>query len=152
MRRHCGQESTASVATLWVSEDEREEADGTMDMKIELIILPVTDVDRAKAFYVDGVGFHADFDQTVHENLRFVQLTPPGSACSIAFGKGLTDKTPGSVGGLLMVVADADEAHRHLAQRGVAVTDVHDEAWGRFVEFSDPDGNQWSIQQPPKRP
>jgi catechol 2,3-dioxygenase-like lactoylglutathione lyase family enzyme len=122
-----------------------------MDMKIELIILPISDVDRAKAFYVDGVGFHADFDQTVNDNLRFVQLTPLGSACSIAFGKGITDKSPGSVGGLLMVVADADEAHRHLVQRGVAVTDVHDEPWGRFIEFSDPDGNQWSLQQLPKR-
>lgn len=123
-----------------------------MDLKIELIILPVSDVDRAKAFYVDGVGCHADFDQTVNENLRFVQLTPPGSACSIAIGKGITDKAPGSVGGLLMVVKDIEEAHAHFAQCGVAVTDVHDEAWGRFVDFSDPDGNQWTVQQPPARP
>lgn len=122
-----------------------------MDWKIELIILPVSDVDRAKTFYVDGLGFHADYDQTVNENLRFVQLTPPGSACSIAVGKGITQKTPGSVGGLLMVVADMEEARRQLVQRGVAVTDIHDESWGRFVYFSDPDGNEWTVQQPPRR-
>ena len=122
-----------------------------MDWKIELLILPVTDVDRAKAFYVDGAGFHADFDQTVNENLRFVQLTPPGSACSIAIGKGITDKQAGSVGGLLIVVPDIEAAHAHLSKRGVAVTDVHDEGWGKFVEFSDPDGNQWSVQQLPSR-
>jgi catechol 2,3-dioxygenase-like lactoylglutathione lyase family enzyme len=123
-----------------------------MDWKIELIVLPVTDVDRAKRFYVDGVGMNADHDHTVNENLRFVQLTPPGSACSIAIGKGITAKTPGSVGGLGMVVADIEQAHRHLTERGVQVTDVHDEAWGRFVEFSDPDGNEWSVQQLPQRP
>jgi predicted enzyme related to lactoylglutathione lyase len=122
-----------------------------MDMKIELILLPVSDVDRAKQFYVDQVGFHADFDHTVNENLRFVQLTPPGSACSIAIGKGITDKRPGSVGGLLMVVQDVDQAYRALSERGVAVTDVHQEDWGRFTEFSDPDGNSWSLQQLPKR-
>ncbi len=122
-----------------------------MDLKIELIILPVSDVDRAKAFYVDGAGFNADFDQTVNPELRFVQLTPPGSACSIAIGKGITDKTPGSVGGLLMVVADVEEAHRELSRRGVNVTDVNQEAWGKFEEFSDPDGNQWSLQQLPAR-
>jgi catechol 2,3-dioxygenase-like lactoylglutathione lyase family enzyme len=123
-----------------------------VDWKIELIILPVSDVDRAKAFYVDQVGFHPDHDHTVNENLRFVQLTPPGSACSIAIGKGITDKTPGTVGGLMMVVADIEQAHRHLSQRGVGVTDVHDEAWGRFVDFNDPDGNSWSVQQLPPRP
>ena len=122
-----------------------------MDWKIELIILPVTDVDRAKSFYVDQVGFHPDHDQTVNENLRFVQLTPPGSACSIAIGKGITDKTPGTVGGLLMVVSDIEAAHRKLSSGGVAVTEVHDEAWGRFVEFNDPDGNSWSVQQLPRR-
>ena len=104
-----------------------------MDIKIELVILPVTDVDRAKAFYVDQVGFHADFDQRVNENLRFVQLTPAGSACSIAFGEGLTDAAPGSVKGLQAVVADADEAHAELTAKGVPVTDVDDLAWGRFV-------------------
>ena len=122
-----------------------------MDMKIELIILPVSDVDRAKHFYADQVGFHADHDQTVNENLRFVQLTPPGSACSIAIGKGITDKTPGSVGGLLMVVENVDALHKSLAARGVPVTDVHQEDWGRFTEFNDPDGNSWSLQELPKR-
>ena len=122
-----------------------------MDWKIELIILPVSDVDRAKSFYVDQVGFHADHDQTVNENLRFVQLTPPGSACSIAIGKGITDKTPGTVGGLMMVVGDIEAAHRGLSERGVKVTNIHDEAWGRFVDFSDPDGNMWSVQQLPAR-
>ncbi len=122
-----------------------------MDFKIELIILPVSDVDRAKSFYVEQVGFHADHDHTVNENLRFVQLTPPGSACSIAIGKGITDKTPGSVGGLMMVVKDIEAAHRRLSEGGVNVTDVHDEAWGRFVDFNDPDGNSWSVQQVPPR-
>ncbi len=122
-----------------------------MDIKIELIILPVTDVDRAKAFYVDQVGFHADFDQRVNENLRFVQLTPAGSACSIAFGEGLTDAAPGSVKGLQAVVADADEAHAELTAKGVPVTDVDDLAWGRFVHFADPDGNAWTLQQTPER-
>jgi catechol 2,3-dioxygenase-like lactoylglutathione lyase family enzyme len=122
-----------------------------MDMKIELIVLPVSDVDRAKDFYVNQVGFHADFDASPYEHLRFVQLTPPGSACSIAIGKGITDKTPGSVGGLIMVVQDVDQAHQQLAERGVAITVVHQEDWGRFTEFSDPDGNSWSLQQLPKR-
>ncbi len=122
-----------------------------MDIKIELIILPVTDVDRAKAFYVDQIGFHADFDQRVNENLRFVQLTPAGSACSIAFGEGLTDAAPGSVKGLQAVVADADEAHAELTAKGVSVTDVDDLAWGRFVHFADPDGNAWTLQQTPER-
>ncbi len=122
-----------------------------MDMKIELIILPVTDVDRAKAFYVDQVGFHADFDQRVSETLRFVQLTPPGSACSIAFGEGLTPAEPGSVRGMQAVIADADAAHAELVARGVAVSEVADLEWGRFVYFADPDGNAWSLQQLPVR-
>jgi catechol 2,3-dioxygenase-like lactoylglutathione lyase family enzyme len=122
-----------------------------MDMKIELIVLPVSDVDRAKHFYVDQVGFHADHDHTVNENLRFVQLTPPGSACSIAIGKGITDKTPGSVGGLMMVIANADAAYEELKSRGVPLTAVHQEDWGRFTDFSDPDGNSWSLQELPKR-
>jgi catechol 2,3-dioxygenase-like lactoylglutathione lyase family enzyme len=123
-----------------------------MDFRLELVAIPVSDVDRAKAFYVEQAGFNADHDHVVSDDMRFVQLTPPGSACSIAIGKGITDKTPGSVGGLLMVVPDIEAAHRHLAERGVAVTDVHDEAWGRFVEFDDPDGNSWSVQQLPPRP
>jgi catechol 2,3-dioxygenase-like lactoylglutathione lyase family enzyme len=122
-----------------------------MDYKIELIILPVSDVDRAKAFYADQVGFVVDHDQRVNENLRFVQLTPRGSACSIAFGEGLVDTPPGSVHGLQIVVDDADAAHAELSGRGVPVSEVQDLAWGRFVYFSDPDGNAWALQQLPKR-
>jgi catechol 2,3-dioxygenase-like lactoylglutathione lyase family enzyme len=122
-----------------------------MDMKLELVILPVTDVDRAKKFYVDGIGFNADYDETVDDNVRFVQLTPPGSACSIAFGKGLTEAAPGSVRGLLMVIDDADKARAELADRGVEVSDVNEQPWGRFVYFADPDGNAWSLQQLPAR-
>ena len=123
-----------------------------MDWKLELVIIPVSDVDRAKSFYVDQVGYHADHDVTVSEQIRFVQLTPPGSAYSIAFGKGLTKAAPGSVEGLQAVVADIEEAHRHLASHGVAVSDIDDQAWGRFVYFADPDGNRWAIQQLPPRP
>jgi catechol 2,3-dioxygenase-like lactoylglutathione lyase family enzyme len=123
-----------------------------MDWKLELVIIPVSDVDRAKSFYVEQVGFNADHDVTVSEQIRFVQLTPHGSACSIAFGKGLTKAAPGSVEGLQAVVADVEEAHRHLASHGVAVSDIDDQAWGRFVYFADPDGNRWSIQQLPPRP
>ncbi len=122
-----------------------------MDYKIELIILPVSDVDRAKAFYADQVGFVVDHDHRVSEDLRFVQLTPPGSACSIAFGEGLVDTAPGSVHGLQVVVADADAAHAELSARGVDVTPVEELAWGRFVTFSDPDGNAWALQQLPPR-
>jgi predicted enzyme related to lactoylglutathione lyase len=116
-------------------------------MRLELVQVPVADVDRAKAFYVDQVGFHADHDHQVAEGLRFVQLTPPGSACSIALGTGLTTMPPGSVQGLQLVVDDADTAHDELAARGVAVSDVQDFPWGRFVFFTDPDGNGWSVQQ-----
>jgi catechol 2,3-dioxygenase-like lactoylglutathione lyase family enzyme len=123
-----------------------------MDWKLELITVPVSDVDRAKAFYVDRVGFNADHDHRVDEKLRFVQLTPPGSACSIAIGTGLTDVAPGSVKGLQMVVEDADAAHAHLRERGVEVGDVQDLPWGRFVFFEDPDGNAWAVQQIPPRP
>ena len=122
-----------------------------MDMKLELVAVPVTDVDRAKDFYVQA-GFNADHDHTVSEDMRFVQLTPPGSACSIALGKGLTDAEPGSVKGLQLVVANADEARAELAERGVQVGEVQDFPWGRFVFFSDPDGNAWSVQQIPPRP
>jgi catechol 2,3-dioxygenase-like lactoylglutathione lyase family enzyme len=118
-----------------------------MDFKLELITLPVSDVDRAKAFYADAAGFLAEHDHEISEDLRFVQLTPPGSACSIAIGKGLTDAAPGSVQGLQMVVADADAAHAELAGRGVPVSDVQDFPWGRFVFFSDPDGNGWALQE-----
>jgi len=117
-----------------------------MDYKLELVAIPVSDVDRAKAFY-EQVGFHADHDQTVHEGLRFVQLTPPGSACSICLGLGITDAEPGSVRGMQMVVADADAAHADLRGRGIDVSPVDEQPWGRFVYFADPDGNTWSLQQ-----
>jgi catechol 2,3-dioxygenase-like lactoylglutathione lyase family enzyme len=119
----------------------------TMDWKIELIFIPVTDVDRAKAFYVDQVGFHADYDVQVNENLRFVQITPPGSACSIAFGTGITDMAPGTQNGIQVVVPDADEARRHLVDHGVDASAVDEQSWGRFVTFADPDGNTWTLQQ-----
>jgi catechol 2,3-dioxygenase-like lactoylglutathione lyase family enzyme len=122
-----------------------------MDYKLELVTMPVTDPDRAKAFYVDQLGFSADHDVVVHEGLRFIQLTPPGSACSICLGEGLTDAVPGSVRGLQMVVADADAAHAELSARGVAVSPIDDQPWGRFVGFSDPDGNTWALQELPPR-
>jgi catechol 2,3-dioxygenase-like lactoylglutathione lyase family enzyme len=122
-----------------------------MDWKLELVAVPVSVVDRAKAFYVDKVGFNADHDQQVNENLRFVQLTPPGSACSIYIGTGLTKMKPGSIEGLQMVVPDIETAHKELAERGVAVSDIEDLSWGRFIYFSDPDGNRWAVQQLPKR-
>ena len=122
-----------------------------MDWKLELVALPVADVDRAKAFYVDQVGFVADHDHTVSEEMRFVQLTPPGSACSIAFGRGIVDAVPGSVKGLQLVVPDVGAARAELAGRGVEVSDVQDFPWGSFVFFSDPDGNGWSVQQLPAR-
>jgi predicted enzyme related to lactoylglutathione lyase len=118
-----------------------------MDWKLELVAIPVTDVDRAKAFYVDQVGFNADHDHKVSDELRFVQLTPPGSACSITIGIGVTDAEPGSVRGMQMVVSDIEAAHDELAGRGVDVGEVQDFPWGRFVFFSDPDGNKWAVQQ-----
>jgi len=122
-----------------------------MDFKIELITLPVSDVDRAKAFYVEKAGFNADHDHVVSDGLRFVQLTPPGSACSVAIGTGLTDATPGSVQGLQMVVADVRAAREELAGRGMEVSEVQDFPWGSFVFFADPDGNRWAVQQLPPR-
>jgi catechol 2,3-dioxygenase-like lactoylglutathione lyase family enzyme len=122
-----------------------------MDWKLELVAVPVSDVDRAKAFYADKVGFHADHDQQVNPTLRFVQLTPPGSACSIYIGTGLTKMKPGLIEGLQMVVPDIEKAHDELAERGVAVSDIQDLSWGRFVYFSDPDGNKWAVQQLPQR-
>jgi catechol 2,3-dioxygenase-like lactoylglutathione lyase family enzyme len=121
-----------------------------MDMKLELVAVPVTDVDRAKDFYVRA-GFNADHDHTVSEDVRFVQLTPPGSACSIALGKGVTDAEPGSVRGLQVVVANADEARAELAGRGIDVSEVQEFPWGRFVFFSDPDGNTWAVQEIQRR-
>jgi catechol 2,3-dioxygenase-like lactoylglutathione lyase family enzyme len=122
-----------------------------IDWKLELVLVPVSDVDRAKAFYVDQVGFNADYDHSPTDTIRFVQLTPRGSACSIAVGTGLTSATPGSIDGLQMVVADIEAAHAELAERGVPVSDIHDLDWGRFVFFADPDGNRWAVQQLPKR-
>jgi predicted enzyme related to lactoylglutathione lyase len=118
-----------------------------MDWKLELVAVPVSDVDRAKAFYTEQAGFNADHDHTVSEELRFVQLTPPGSACSIALGKGITDAEPGSVKGLQLVVPDIEAAHAELVARGAEVSDIQDLPWGSFVFFSDPDGNGWAVQQ-----
>jgi catechol 2,3-dioxygenase-like lactoylglutathione lyase family enzyme len=119
-----------------------------MDMKLELVMVPVTDVDRAREFY-EKVGFHTDHDQVVSDEVRFVQMTPPGSACSIAFGKGITQMEPGSLDNMQMVVADADATHADLVARGIEVSDVDELAWGRFVFFADPDGNGWALQQLP---
>jgi predicted enzyme related to lactoylglutathione lyase len=122
-----------------------------MDMKLELVAVPVTDVDRAKAFYVDQVGFNADHDIRVSADLRFVQLTPPGSACSIVMGAGTTTMAPGSQQGLQVVVADVEQARAELAGRGVTTSGIDIQPWGRFVRFSDPDGNTWSMQEIPPR-
>jgi catechol 2,3-dioxygenase-like lactoylglutathione lyase family enzyme len=122
-----------------------------MDWKIELVAIPVTDVDRAKAFYVDQVGFNPDHDHQVSEDLRFVQLTPPGSACSIVMGTGITEMPPGSQKGVQMVVADVAAAREHLVGNGVQASEVDVQPWGSFVFFADPDGNTWSLQQLPQR-
>lgn len=118
-----------------------------MDFKLELVAVPVSDVDKAKAFYTEQAGFNADHDFTVSEDIRFVQLTPPGSACSIAIGKGIVDAAPGSLQGIQVVVTDVDAARAELAGRGVDVSDVQVFPWGRFVFFNDPDGNKWSVQE-----
>ena len=122
-----------------------------MDWKLELVQVPVSDVDRAKAFYTEKAGFTEDHDHQVSAELRFVQLTPPGSACSIAFGTGLGSMAPGSVQGLQLVVADIEAARAELFERGVDVSDVQHYDWGSFVFFSDPDGNSWAVQQLPAR-
>ena len=118
-----------------------------MDFKLELVAIPVSDVDRAKSFYVEQAGFNADHDHRVSDDVRFVQLTPPGSACSISIGEGVTDAAPGSVRGMQLVVADIEQAHAELSGRGMPVSEVQDFPWGRFVFFSDPDGNAWNVQQ-----
>jgi predicted enzyme related to lactoylglutathione lyase len=118
-----------------------------VDYRLELVQVPVSDVDRAIAFYTERAGFTLDHDHKVNDELRFVQITPPGSACSISFGTGLTEMAPGSVEGLQVVVDDIEAAHADLAGRGVDVSEVQDFPWGRFVFFSDPDGNRWSVQQ-----
>jgi catechol 2,3-dioxygenase-like lactoylglutathione lyase family enzyme len=118
-----------------------------MDWKLELVAVPVSDVDRAKTFYVEKVGFNADHDHTVSDDLRFVQLTPPGSACSIAVGKGISDAIPGSTRGLQLVVSDVAAARAELIERGVEVGEVQNLPGGSFIFFSDPDGNGWAVQQ-----
>ncbi len=122
-----------------------------MDWKLELVAVPVSDVDKAKAFYVDQVGFNADHDHEVSEEIRFVQLTPPGSACSISIGRGVTEADPGSVEGLQLVVSDIHAAHAELSGRGVDVSEVQEFPWGSFVFFADPDGNRWAVQAIPNR-
>jgi catechol 2,3-dioxygenase-like lactoylglutathione lyase family enzyme len=122
-----------------------------MDFKLELVPVPVSDVDRAIAFYRDKAGFHLDHDHVVNEDLRFVQLTPPGSACSIALGKGIVESAPGSLRGLQLVVSDIHAARSDLLARGVHVGEVQTFPWGSFVFFKDPDGNTWSVQQLPPR-
>ncbi|HKB31638.1 MAG TPA: VOC family protein [Streptosporangiaceae bacterium] len=122
-----------------------------MDWKLELVAIPVSDVDRAKAFYTEQAGFNADHDITVSDEIRFVQLTPPGSACSITIGLGVTDAPPGSVRGMQLVVSDITAARAELAGRGVEVGDVQEFPWGRFVFFGDPDGNRWAVQEVPDR-
>ena len=122
-----------------------------MDWKLELVAIPVSDVDRAKAFYTDKAGFNADHDLTASDEVRFVQLTPPGSACSIALGKGLVDSEPGSVKGMQIVVSDINAARDELLERGVEVSEIQEFPWGSFVFFSDPDGNGWAVQAIPPR-
>src|SRR3954449_9642670 len=123
-----------------------------MDFKLELVSVPVSDVDRAKRFYTEQAGFNADHDHQVNDEIRFVQLTPPGSACSIAIGAGLgVDMEPASLHGLQLVVPDIEQARRELAGRGVDVSEIHEFPWGSFVFFSDPDGNRWSVQAIPAR-
>jgi predicted enzyme related to lactoylglutathione lyase len=122
-----------------------------VDFKLELVAIPVSDVDRAKAFYTEQAGFDADHDHEVSEEIRFVQLTPPGSACSIALGRGVIDTPPGSVQGLQLVVSDIHAAREELAGRGVDVSEVQEFPWGKFVFFSDPDGNGWAVQEIPPR-
>jgi len=121
-----------------------------MDWKLELVLVPVSDVDRAKNFYVDQIGFNADHDHQVSDELRFVQLTPPGSGCSISMGPP-TGMAPGSLEGLQLVVPDIEAAHAELSGRGVEVGEIQDLPWGSFVFFSDPDGNGWAVQQSPGR-
>jgi catechol 2,3-dioxygenase-like lactoylglutathione lyase family enzyme len=122
---------------------------GAMDYKLELVAIPVSDPDEAKAFYTEKLGFNADHDHRVSDELRFIQLTPPGSACSITFGVGISNSPPGSLQGLQLVVEDIEAAHAELSGRGVALSDIQDFDWGRFIFFTDPDGNGWAIQQLP---
>ena len=122
-----------------------------MDWKLELVAIPVSDVDRAKAFYADQVGFVADHDHVVSDEMRFVQLTPPGSGCSIAIGKGVTKAEPGSVQGMQLVVSDVAAARKELTSRGLDVGEIQEFPWGRFIFFADPDGNRWAVQEIQRR-
>ena len=122
-----------------------------MDMKLELVAVPVTDTDRAKDFYVNKIGFNADHDHHVNDKVRFVQLTPPGSACSVVIGEGTTGMKPGSQKGLQMVVKDVRALRQHLLEKGVEVSDIAEMPWGIFAYFSDPDGNTWALQEIPGR-
>ena len=144
----------STLVVLWASRVtviSKSERNDSVDWKIELLAVPVSDIDRAKAFYVDQVGFHPDFDVPVNDDLRFVQLTPPGSACSIVLDVNMTDMPPGSQKGIQVVVADADAARAQLLEKGVDASPVEDQPWGRFVHFTDPDGNAWALQQIPVR-
>ena len=132
-------------------EPARSRLPAVVDWKLELVNVPVSDVDSAKAFYTERAGFHADHDHQVSDELRFVQLTPPGSGCSIAIGTGFGTMSPGSLQGLQLVVPDIDAARAELADRGVEVSEVQEFPWGKFVFFSDPDGNGWAVQQIPPR-
>lgn len=123
----------------------------TMQMKLEVVAVPVTDVDRAKAFYTEKIGFNADHDHQVNPELRFVQLTPPGSACSIVIGQGITTMQPGSLEGLMMVVSDVKAVRATLVERGTDVSEIDVQSWGSFIYFRDPDGNRWALQQLPNR-
>lgn len=122
-----------------------------MDWKLEVVQVPVSDPDASIAFYTEKVGFALDLDHRISDDLRFIQITPPGSACSIVFGTGLTDATPGSVKGLQVVISDADQAYAELAARGLETSEIQSLPWGRFISFEDPDGNSWSLQESPNR-
>jgi predicted enzyme related to lactoylglutathione lyase len=141
--------SLGEFAAPTPADDRRQEMsdNGEVEMRLELVQVPVSDVERAKEFYVERAGFNLDHDHTVSDELRFVQLTPPGSAASIAIGRGLSEMEPGSIEGLQLVVSDIEAAHRALSARGVDVSGVQDFPWGRFVFFADPDGNRWAVQQ-----
>jgi catechol 2,3-dioxygenase-like lactoylglutathione lyase family enzyme len=139
------------IMGMWRSCQAGDKESERMDYRLELVMIPVSDVDRAKDFYVNKVGFTVDHDHRVNDELRFVQLTPRGSACSIAIGEGISGARPGSVKGMQMVVSDIEQAHAELAGRGVDIGDVQDLDWGRFLFFQDPDGNKWAVQQLPDR-
>jgi predicted enzyme related to lactoylglutathione lyase len=143
---YCGLILTAIVNTV-IAPTRKDD----MEWKLELVQIPVSDVDRAKAFYTDNAGFSADVDVTVSDEIRFIQLTPPGSICSIALGTGLTEMAPGSVQGIQLVVSDINAARAKLVERQVEVSEVQEFDWGSFVFFRDPDGNGWAVQQLPAR-